>query len=143
IARRIGYRTSDAHTQLTAQRPISTEAHENYLKGRYRWNQRTEAGLRAGIGHFQKAIELEPSYAQPYAGLADCYIMLANWSFMPGSEAYPKAEAAARKALEIDDRLAEAQTSLAYDLPLRLGLEWRRKEIPPRHRAQSELRHSS
>ena len=114
IARQIGYRTSDAHTQLTAQRPISTEAHENYLKGCYRWNQRTEAGLRAGIGHFQKAIELEPSYAQPYAGLADCYIMLANWSFMPGSEAYPKAEAAARKALEIDDRLAEAQTSLAY-----------------------------
>jgi len=114
IARQIGYRTSDAHSQLAAQRPISTEAHENYLKGRYRWNQRTEAGLRAGIDHFQKAIEAEPTYAQAYAGLADCYIMLANWGFMPGGEAYPKAETAARKALEIDDRLAEAQTSLAY-----------------------------
>ncbi|HXM94363.1 MAG TPA: tetratricopeptide repeat protein [Candidatus Dormibacteraeota bacterium] len=114
IAQQIGHVASEQPGRLARERPVSTEAHENYLKGRYRWNQRTESGLRAGIEHFQKAIELQPTYAQPYAGLADCYIMLANWGFMPGGEAYPKAEQAARKALEIDDQLAEAHTSLAY-----------------------------
>jgi TolB-like protein/DNA-binding winged helix-turn-helix (wHTH) protein/Tfp pilus assembly protein PilF len=114
IAQRIGHVASGQPGRIARERPVSTEAHENYLKGRYRWNQRTEAGLRAGINHFQKAIELQPDYAQPYAGLADCYIMLANWGFTPGGEAYPKAEVAARKALEIDDQLAEAHTSLAY-----------------------------
>lgn len=114
IARQIGHLTSQQQTQTVRHRPVSIEAHENYLKGRYRWNQRTEPGLRAGIKHFQKAIELDPSYPEPYAGLADCYIMLANWGFMPAVEAYPNAQSAARKALELDDQLAAAHTSLAY-----------------------------
>jgi len=114
IAQQIGHRTSEQSTQIARERLVSPDAYENYLKGRYRWNQRTEPGLRAGIKYFQKAIELDPNYPQPYAGLADCYIMLANWGFVPGGEAYPKAETAARKALEIDDQLAEAYTSIAY-----------------------------
>jgi len=114
IAQQIGHAASEQPGRLASERPVSTEAHENYLRGRYRWNQRSESGLRAAINHFQKAIEFEPGYAQAYAGIADAYIMMANWGFMPASEGYPKAEAAARKALELNDQLAEAHTSLAY-----------------------------
>ena len=113
IARQIGYMASQQPARQR-ERAVSVEAHEDYLKGRYYWTQRTEDGLRAAIEHFQKAVALQPDYAQAYAGLADSYIMLANWGFVPGSEAYPRAKAAAGKALEIDDQLAEAQTSLAY-----------------------------
>ena len=114
IAQQIGLVTSDQHAEFAAKHIPSREAHENYLQGRYRWNQRTEAGLRSGIERFQKAIELDPEYAGAYAGLADSYIMLANWGFMPAAEGFPKAEAAARKALELNDHLAEAEASLAY-----------------------------
>lgn len=96
------------------RRQVHPEAYENYLKGRFRWNERTEAGLRGGIKHFHKAIELDPAYAQAYAGLADSYIMMANWGFMAPAEAYQNAEAAARKALQLDNQLAEARASLAY-----------------------------
>jgi tetratricopeptide (TPR) repeat protein len=89
-------------------------AHEDYLRGRYYWNKRTEAGLGRGIEYFQKAIDQEPNYALAYAGLADSYIMLANWGFAPPAESYTKAKAAALKALELDPQLAEAHTSLAY-----------------------------
>lgn len=111
IATQIGYRI--------AQMPggpgkVSAAAHEDYLRGRYYWNKRTEAGLRRGIEYFQKAIDQEPNYALAYAGLADSYIMLANWGFTAPGDAYLKAKAAALKALELDDQLAEAQTSLAY-----------------------------
>lgn len=118
VAREITLRIGPVKVPPPAQpallHEVPSEAYENYLRGRYRWNERSEKGLRAGIGHFQKAIELDPLYAQPYAGLADSYIMLANWGFLPASEGYPNAEAAARKALELDDQLAESQASLAY-----------------------------
>jgi TolB-like protein/DNA-binding winged helix-turn-helix (wHTH) protein/Flp pilus assembly protein TadD len=93
---------------------VPQEAHEEYLKGRYRWNERSETALRMGIGHFKRAIEVDPLYAEAYAGLADSYIMLENWGFVSPADAYPVAEAAARKALEIDDSLGDAYTSLAY-----------------------------
>jgi len=111
IAQQIGYRVSQR--ELTASK-VAAPAHEDYLKGRYYWNKRTEAGLRKGIEYFQKAIDQEPNYALAYAGLADSYIMLANWGFTPPGDAYLKAKAAAAKALDLDDQLAEAQTSLAY-----------------------------
>ncbi len=111
IARQIGYRISQ--TSSVADK-VAASAHEDYLRGRYFWNKRTESGLRKGIEYFQKAIDQEPTYALAYAGLADSYIMLANWGFTPPADAYLKAKAAARKAVELDDQLAEAQTSLAY-----------------------------
>jgi tetratricopeptide (TPR) repeat protein len=92
----------------------SAEAYEAYLKGRYFWHKRTEAGLKKGIEYFQNSVEHDPTYALAYAGLADSYIMMANWRFMPSAEAYEKARAAARRALELDPQLAEAKTSLAY-----------------------------
>src|SRR5467141_2603562 len=115
IATQVGINlTAGGQTEMASTRVVDSAAQEAYLKGRYRWNQRTEAGIRAGIKYFQKAIDLDPNYPQAYAGLADCYIMMANWGFMPPAEAYPNAEVAARKALALDDHLAEAYTSLAY-----------------------------
>jgi len=90
----------------------SSEAHEAYLQGRYFWNRRGEADLRRGIEYFQEAVIRDPNYAAAYAGLADCYILLGLNGSAP-REVMPKAKAAALKALEIDDALAEAHTSLA------------------------------
>jgi TolB-like protein/tRNA A-37 threonylcarbamoyl transferase component Bud32/Tfp pilus assembly protein PilF len=89
------------------------EAYNLYMRGRYYWNKRTEAGVRKGIECFQEAIEKDPTYALAYAGLADCHILLGWYGFDHPKEAYPKAKAAAGKALEIDRDLAEALTSLA------------------------------
>jgi len=97
-------------------RQPSRETYEAYLTGRYFWNQRTPASLAKAIDYFQRAIESDPSYAPSYAGLADCYSLLGSvpYTAMPPTEAFPKAEAAARKALQIDDTLAEAHVSLGY-----------------------------
>jgi TolB-like protein/Tfp pilus assembly protein PilF len=113
--------TPSQHSRLTSAPPINRDAYELYLKGRFFWNKRTEAGLRKGIEYFQKAIDQDPNYALAHAGLADSYIVLANWGFASPAECYPKAKAAALKALEIDPRLAEAHTSLAY---VTLLYEW-------------------
>src|SRR5205807_1172664 len=100
------------------------EAYQLYLKGRFYWNRRTEDGARKAIEYFQSAIEKDPTYALAYTGLADCYSVLGtsyNVASLSPSEAIPKAKAAAMKALEMDDTLAEAHTSLAY---IRLNYDW-------------------
>src|SRR4029453_1549088 len=103
-------RTSSGPNLLAAKKqpsavnqPKNSEAHQLYLKGRYFWNKRTSDGLRKSISYFNQAIEKDPAYGPAYAGLADAYSVLPNYSQTPGKEAYPKAEAAALKALEIDD----------------------------------------
>jgi TolB-like protein/Tfp pilus assembly protein PilF len=95
---------------------VSQAAYEAYLTGRYLWNRRTTDSLTNAITYFQQAIQADPSYAPSYAGLADCYSLLgsAPYTALPPREAFPKAEAAARKALEIDETLAEAHVSLGY-----------------------------
>jgi tetratricopeptide (TPR) repeat protein len=90
------------------------EAYQDYLKGRYLWNKRTEEGFNEGIEYFQRAIEKDPTHALAYDGLADSYTQLPSRSFVRPKEAYPKAKEAALKALEIDDTLAEAHTSLGF-----------------------------
>src|SRR5258706_5527034 len=99
---------------LTKRYTENTEAYHAYLKGRYFWNKRTEGELKKGIEYFQQAIDIDQRYALAYAGLADCYAVLGNFSFLSPEAAYPKAKAAAVKALEIDDTLPEAHTSLAW-----------------------------
>jgi serine/threonine-protein kinase len=99
--------------RLARSRPVNPGAHEAYLKGRYYWNQRNQEDLVKGLEYFEKAVELDPTYALAYAGVADSYIVLANNYAVAPAEAIPKANAAALKALEIDDSLAEAHTSLA------------------------------
>lgn len=92
------------------------EAYDLYLKGRYHWNRRTPESIKKAMAHFEQVIEKDPDYALAYAGLADCYSMLAQVFVIPPKEAFPKARELAKKALEIDETLAEAHTSLAYVL---------------------------
>ena len=106
-----------------APRQVNRDAYLYYLKGRYFWNKRTPQNFLTAIDFFQKSIDIDPTYAPPYAGLADSYELLgsAPYSALPPREAFPKAEAAARKALALDDTLAEAHVSLGYSY---LVYEW-------------------
>jgi eukaryotic-like serine/threonine-protein kinase len=103
----------DDQNRLNTSNTDSGEAYELYLKGRYYWNKRTEDGFGKAIVFFQKAIEKDPNYARAYTGLADTYMLLSDWGFMSPAEGYSKARDAAVQALIIDDRLAEAHSSLA------------------------------
>ena len=93
---------------------VNPEAFTLYLKGRYYWNERTEEGMKKAAGYFQRAIDLDPLYARAYSGLSDAYSILAFQNYMPAQEAIPKAKALAEKAVEIDEGLAEAHTSLGF-----------------------------
>ena len=90
------------------------EAYELYLKGRYFWYRRYEKGLQKSLQYFQQAIEKDPGYALPYVGIADTFGILGVFGFMPPHQAYPRAKAAAKKALEIDPELAEVYASLGW-----------------------------
>jgi len=115
--------TSEERARLTSRPALDPEAYELYLKGRYFWNKRSEDGFVKAIGYFQQAIARDPKYAQAYAGLADAYALLGSLPNVeiPRNEAMPKAKAAALHALQIDDSLAEAHTSLAF---VQMQYEW-------------------
>ena len=107
--------TSEEKTRLNKSSATNPEVYQLYLKGRYHANQTTAAELRKGIEYFQQAIDQDPGYALAYAGLADSYSALGGgWSYLSPSDSFPKAKAAAMKALELDDTLAEAHAALAY-----------------------------
>jgi TolB-like protein/DNA-binding winged helix-turn-helix (wHTH) protein len=93
--------------------PQSYKAYDLYLQGRYHWNKRTPEGFRKALESFQQATETDSGYARAYAGLADTYALMSNYGLAPASEYMPKARAAAQSALQGDDSLAEAHTSLA------------------------------
>jgi TolB-like protein/DNA-binding winged helix-turn-helix (wHTH) protein/Tfp pilus assembly protein PilF len=101
---------------LKQARVVDPEAYEDYLKGRYFWNKRTVDGLRKATDYFGRAVKKDPSYAQAYAGLADSYALSGDWEYgiLSPKEAFPKAKAAAARALELDSSLGEAHTSLAF-----------------------------
>jgi serine/threonine-protein kinase len=94
-------------------RVVNPEAYLRYLRGRYHWYKRTPDGIRKSLEFFNQAIEHDPAYAQAYAGLADSYNLHASYSLAAPQDVYPKARAAAEKALEIDDTVPEAHTALA------------------------------
>ncbi len=94
----------------------NSEAEQLYLKGRFYWEKRTADGLNKAVDQFTQAIVHDPSYAPAYVGLADCYNLLREYTLMPASEAYPRAQAAAQKAVELDDQSSEAHASLAFAL---------------------------
>jgi TolB-like protein/Flp pilus assembly protein TadD len=106
---------SEKHA-IAAQPTENTEAHEFYLKGRYFWNKRTGPDLRKAIDYFKQAIDKDPKYALAYAGLADSYTLLSAYGAGSPQESFPSAKTAAQKALELDDTLAEAHTSLGQIL---------------------------
>ena len=95
-------------------RAANRDAEEFYLQGRYYWNKRTPDDLNRAVDFFTQAIVRDPNYAQAYAGLADCYNLLREYTAMPDKEAYPRALAAATKAVELDDKLADAHASLGF-----------------------------
>jgi len=96
-----------------SKRPTEdVEAYQFYLQGLFYWNKWTEADFKKAADYFTRAVQKDPRYALSYAGLADTYSLLGNAGYLPPSEAWPKAKAAAMQALEIDDTLAEAHTSL-------------------------------
>ena len=99
--------------RLQKKTTTSPAAYELYLRGRYHWNKRTEESLTRGIAFFRDAIEADPSFSSAYSGLADSFITLGTNIPLPPREAMPKAKAAAMKAIELDDGLAEAWASLA------------------------------
>jgi TolB-like protein/Tfp pilus assembly protein PilF len=99
--------------QLPPPSPNAYEAYDLYLKGRYFWNKRTQQGFEQAAEYFQQAIAKDPNYARAYAGLADTFALMSTWRQVPQNDYMPKARAAALKALQIDDSLAEAHASLA------------------------------
>ena len=115
------------HAQLTRNFSPDSEAYRLYLQGRFNWNKRTVEGLKSGIDYFGKAIMRDQDYALAYAGLADCYLLLNVYNVTSADDSYPKAEAASRKALSINESLAEAHTSLAF-VTYRYHLKWAEAE---------------
>lgn len=99
---------------VTRRATENAEAYQAYLKGRFFWNKRTPQALKTGIEFFNSAIDADPGFALAYVGLADCYEALAFYNAVAPREAFPRAKAAAKKALEIDGSLAEPRASLAY-----------------------------
>ncbi|MEP6922088.1 MAG: tetratricopeptide repeat protein [bacterium] len=98
--------------RLTKRYTENNEAYEAYLKGRYMWNRRTADSLQKALSYFQQAIKLDPNYSLAYVGLADTYTLLSFFTLAAPNDAFPKAKAAAEKALSIDSTLAEAYTAL-------------------------------
>ena len=101
-------------SQGFTHRPANHEAEELYLQGRFYWNKRTPESLTKAVDFFTQAIVHDPGYAQAYVGMADCYNLLREFSVMPSTEAYPRALAAAKKAVELDDQSSQAHASLAF-----------------------------
>jgi serine/threonine-protein kinase len=132
IQEHIANEISDSlHLRLTlpqrkrlAKRPtLDEEAYLSYLKGRFHWNKRSPAGLKLGISFFNEAIERDPTFALAYAGLADAYVVMGHQHLMPTTDAYTRAKAAALRALEIDEALSEAYTTLGF-LKAAFDLDW-------------------
>lgn len=106
--------TPREESQLAAARPVYPPAYENYLKGRHLWSTRAPEDLRSSIEFFQKSIAADPTYALAYAGLADSWSILGDQAQVQPGEAFSRARAAAERALELDDQVAEAHCSLAF-----------------------------
>jgi adenylate cyclase len=127
IARQINIQlTPDEQARFADAHPVNPEAHEAYLKGRYYMTSLTREGINKAIAQFELAIKADPNFALPYTGLADAYGDGADWYF-PANEVMPKAKAAAEKALQLDDSLAEAHVALAGTI-LEFDFNWREAE---------------
>ncbi len=122
VARALALKLSGRERKLLTKRYTeNVEAYQKYLKGRYFWNKRSVEGFKKSIEYFEQTIEIDPTYALAFAGLADCYNLLPHWGVLSSKACYPRAKAAATRALEIDDELAEGHASLGY---ARLYYDW-------------------
>lgn len=117
VSTKLRTRLSGVEEQKVAKTyTTNPEAYQLYLKGLFYWNKRTPEALKGAVDYFSQAIAKDPNYAQAHAGLGLTYVLLPEYSVSPPQQAHPKAKAAAKKALEIDETLAEAHTALAYTL---------------------------
>jgi tetratricopeptide (TPR) repeat protein len=131
----------NAHEQATLKRAnvvVDPQAYEAYLKGRYFWNKRTGEDLEKAVEYFNRAIERDPNYAPAYSGLADTYALWGDWEYgvLAPRDAFPRAKAAAVKALQLDNTLGEAHTSLAFCLD---AFDWDLKSADTEFRRGIEL----
>lgn len=117
VSQKIKTQLSNAEANSLAKVPTkSAEAYQLYLKGRFHWSKRTGKDLQRSIEYYDQAIALDPEFASAYAGLSSSYVLLSGYAQSSPHESFPKAKENARKALELDDTLAEAHTSLSYAL---------------------------
>ena len=121
--------------KLNVEEKKQLEAYRLYLKGRNSWNKRTSDGLQQGIEFFQQAIDIDSNYAPAYAGLADCYNMLVVYGVSQPKDGFPKAKDAAIKALDIDETLAEAHSSLAF-----IKFRWDRDRLETEREFQEAIK---
>jgi TolB-like protein/DNA-binding winged helix-turn-helix (wHTH) protein len=123
---------------LKQRKVLDPEAYEAYLKGRYFWNKRTGDDLQKAVEYFKRALQRDPRYAQAYSGLADTYALLGDWEYgvLAPKDAFPRAKAAAARALQLDDTLGEAHTSLAFCLD---AFDWDLKSAETEFRRGMEL----
>ena len=122
--------------KLNVEEQKQLEAYGLYLKGRNAWNKRTPEGLQQGIDYFQQTINTDPNYAAAYAGLADCYNMQVIYGVHQPKDGFPKAKEAAVKALEMDETLAEAHTSLAF-----IKFRWDRDRVEAEREFQLAIKY--
>ena len=113
--------TPQEKARLTSAHSVNPEAYDAYLRGRYFVNRKTAAGANKSVEYFNLAIEKDPGFALPYAGLAEAYIVSGSYGGLPPKEAYPRAREAAQKALGIDEKLAEGHSALAS---IRFFFDW-------------------
>jgi TolB-like protein/DNA-binding winged helix-turn-helix (wHTH) protein/Tfp pilus assembly protein PilF len=111
IASKVAVSLTPAQRRFVKTRAVNSDAHLDYLRGQYFWNQRTADGFEKALGYFQAAIDKDPDYGAAYAGLADTYLLLGGYDLRSQNEMIPKARAAAQKALEIEN-LSEAHATL-------------------------------
>ena len=121
--------------KLNVDEQKQLEAYRLYLKGRNSWNKRTEEGLEQGIETFQQALAIDANYAPAYAGLADCYNMQVVYGSRQPADGFPKAKEAAVRALEIDEHIAEAHSSLAF-----IKFRWDRDRVAAEREFQEAIR---
>ncbi len=137
VARSLHLRlSSEQKAGLSGRVTQDSEAYRDYIRGRYFWNKRTGDGLRTAIGEFDRAISRDPAFALAYAVLASSYVLLPYVTTTPGREAYPRAKAAALKALEIDPGLAEAYPVLGVE---QRDYEWKWADAEASFRKAIEL----
>ena len=129
--------TPERNAGLTAAtRPVLPVAYEAYVRGRHAWHKRSETDLRQAIRFFEQSIDADPTYAPAYAGLSDCYGQLGYGSYISPDDAFPRARAAAKKALELDPMLAEAHASLGFAL---MYYDWKLAEAEAAYKRSIEL----
>ncbi len=122
--------------QVLKSKTRNIEAYKTYLKGLFQWNKRSQEGMIQSIEYFKQAIEIDPDYALAYTGIAGAYLTLSDWGYVLPKETMPKAKAILLKSLEINDKLADTYTLLAY---LTGAFRWNWKEAEINYKRALEL----